>query len=326
MTIHRSKGLGFDYVVLPLYEHDALTAEADGPLETDRWVLPDPGARVTKVFEGLADARTARKDRVEQEALCIYYVAMTRAKRAMTIVTQPAPKSATGSIRFSDLVRESMPEEIGDRDWYLKLQAGNLVCATARAEPGTQSGNAQPFVRGPRERIVRRLPSVNFHSGMSAGSLFARQGRQAAAARGTVAHAAFERIAWVDPAAPQSDLERQVLANGWHEAFVKPSPDAQLWRERSFEILANGRWTSGQFDRVVFTGTGPERRATVYDFKTNALKRGETAEAFAARMRAAYAPQLAAYRTAVATLTGLSPERIRTVLLLVANGGIDELP
>ena len=43
-------------------------------------------------------------------------------------------------------------------------------------------------------------------------------------------------------------------------------------------------------------------------------------------MRAAYAPQLAAYRTAVATLTGLSPERIRTVLLLVANGGIDELP
>ena len=326
MTIHRSKGLGFDYVVLPLYEHDALTAEADGPLETDRWVLPDPGARVTKVFEGLADARTARKDRVEQEALCIYYVAMTRAKRAMTIVTQPAPKSATGSIRFSELVRESMPEEIGDRDWYLKLQSGNLVSATARAELGTQSGNAQPFVRGPRERIVRRLPSVNFHSGMSAGSLFARQGRQAAAARGTAAHAAFERIAWVDPAAPQSDLERQVLANGWHEAFVKPSPDAQLWRERSFEILANGRWTSGQFDRVVFTGTGPERRATVYDFKTNALKRGETAEAFAARMRAAYAPQLAAYRTAVATLTGLSPERIRTVLLLVANGGIDELP
>lgn len=315
MTIHRSKGLGFDYVVLPLYEHEALTAEADGPLESADWVLPDPGARVTKCIAGLTEARAARKDKVEQEALCIYYVAMTRAKRAMTIITQPPPKTATESIRFSDLVRASMPEEIGDREWYL-----HVLPAEADGSRPLPSPELPPYVRQPRVRVTRRLPSVNFHSGMSAGSLFARQGRQAAAARGTAVHAAFERILWVDPAAPQSDLERRVLANGWEAAFVKPSPDAQLWREQSFEILADGRWTSGQIDRVVFTGTGADRRAAIYDFKTNAMRRGESAEAFAVRMRETYASQMFAYRQAVSKLTELPPESITLTLLLVSTG------
>lgn len=316
MTIHRSKGLGFDYVVLPLYEHDALTTAADGPLESEDWVLPDPGARVTKFVGGLTDAGRARQERAEQEALCTYYVAMTRAKRAMTIVTQPAPKTATEAIRFSDLVRASLQETIGDCGWF------NQVSPDRTADEGLPPPAApEPYCRQPRERVTRRLPSLNFHTGMPASQLFTRQGgRKAAMERGVEAHAAFERIAWIDPAAPADDLERRILANGWESAFVMPSPDATLWRERAFEILTDGRWTSGQIDRVVFAGTGEARRAEIFDFKTNAPQRNESPMAFSNRMRETYAPQLAAYRSAVAMLAGIPPERIRTSLLLVSTG------
>ena len=45
MTIHRSKGLGFDYVLLPLYEHMGLDHAVNDPLvgRDPEWVLPNPG-------------------------------------------------------------------------------------------------------------------------------------------------------------------------------------------------------------------------------------------------------------------------------------------
>ena len=105
---------------------------------------------------------------------------------------------------------------------------------------------------------------------------------------------------------------------------MKPGPEAALWREKSYEIYreasGKGEWETGQFDRVVFTGEGEEREAVIYDFKTNALKPGESTEAFERRMCRTYASQMSAYRAALATLTGLPPKRIRSVLLLQSTG------
>ena len=179
----------------------------------------------------------------------------------------------------------------------------------------------QKPVRAKRERVRRRLPSLAFRSGMAAGELFADgSARQAALRRGTDVHAQLEAVAWVDPAAPKGELERQILANGWTGAFVKGNDAAALWRERSYERLVGSEWESGQFDRVVFRGEGDSRRAVVYDFKTNRPARGESADAFAARMREAYLGQMTAYRAAVASLAGLPPERVGAELLLVETG------
>ncbi len=313
MTIHRSKGLGFEYVVLPLYEPDALNASSDGALVADGWVLPDPGTRVSKMVPGLSGARAARQERVEEEALCTYYVAMTRAKNAMTIVCRPPAKSDAPRY-ISDFVREALPEPVGDPKWYEKLAAGDGKRHVAADVP-------REFARGKRESVRRRLPSLAFRSGMSAGELFADgSARQAARQRGTDVHAQLEAIEWIDPSAPKSDLERQVLANGWTDAFVKGEDATALWRERGYERLVGAEWESGQFDRVVFRGEGAARRACVYDFKTNAPRRGETADEFAARMREAYSGQMASYRAAVASLAGLPPGRVSAVLLLVSTG------
>ncbi len=311
MTIHRSKGLGFDYVVLPLYEPKAIDADRPGTIVGDGWVMPDPGSKVAKVLPGLSAARAERQERIEEENLCAYYVAMTRAKNAMTIVCRPPSK--TGSGRYiSDFVRAALEEPIGDPEWYDKMPPRRQEASAADA-PRTVK-------RGKRQAVKRRLPSLALHSGMSAGDLFADFGsRRAAMKRGTAVHELLQKVEWVDPSAPKNDVEKMVLERGWHEAFVKGDDAVALWRERSYELLVGGKWESGQFDRVVFRGEGAARRATVYDFKTNRMRPKETQEEFERRMQSAYAGQLAAYRAAVSSLTGLPMGRVTARLLFVSG-------
>ena len=323
ITIHRSKGLGFDYVVLPMYEHNALDKESLGPLVTDRWVRPNPGSCVSRIIPGLSAARAERQERAEEESLCVYYVAMTRAKLAMTIICQPATK--TGSARYmSNFVRAAIPEPIGDPEWYMKLpkpEQKNGEDACDASQPSVAAFSP----RTKRTAFRRRLPSLSLHSGMSAGDLFeAFSSRRSAQRRGTEKHALYESVEWVDPSDPKSDVEREILANGWTDAFVKGGDAAALWRERSYELLVCGKWESGQFDRVVFRGEGADRRAVVYDFKTNAKRREETTEEFAKRMGETYSGQMSAYRAAVSSLAGIPQERVRSVLLLSATGGMHE--
>ena len=307
LTIHRSKGLGFDYVVLPLYEHDALDAEPEGPLVGEDWILPDPGPRVTSTMPELQGAWRMRKDRAEQESLCAYYVAMTRAKRAMTIVLHPESKT-TKSLRFSQFVREAIKEPIGDPAWYLVQSAKCLVPSAAKEDSSlfalSTKHQALSTPRCARKRVARHLPSLGFHDGQSAGELFAgATARTAAIEKGVAAHAEFERVEWI--ADPRDDFER---------ALAKPEGLTALWREKPFEVFADGAWVSGRFDRVVFANG----RATILDFKTNAIRRGESAADFETRMREAYAGQMRAYRAAVCALTGLEPEKVSAKLLLTS--------
>ena len=281
LTIHRAKGLGFDFVVLPLYEPDALTAEPDGPLVGPNWILPDPGARVAKAVGGLEAAYRLRKDRAEQEALCTYYVAMTRAKRAMTIVLHPSGST----LRFSDLVRSADLADLLHAEF--RFEAGREGERGGSAADAPAPALVAPK-RAARRRLARRLPSLPFAGGVSAGSLFASaEGRAAARRRGTAAHAAMEKVAFT------SDLP-------------KPDGFVALWRERAFEVCVDGAWVSGRFDRVTFfRNAAGELCAEIVDFKTSAAHPER------------YDGQLAAYRRAVEALTGIPPGRIAARLMVL---------
>ena len=179
LTIHRSKGLGFDFVILPLYEPEGMHVEPKGPLVADDWILPDPGARVSCLFPTLAEAAYRRQERVEQEALCAYYVALTRAKRALTIVLHPTASTST-TVRFSQFVREALPSPLGNPAWYRAFPLRD-----SRDSALIQTARAQTPPRSPRRQLKRRLPSLSFQSGESAGTLFrAVNARQAALVRG----------------------------------------------------------------------------------------------------------------------------------------------
>ena len=100
---------------------------------------------------------------------------------------------------------------------------------------------------------------------------------------------------------------------------------ATVWRERSYELFVDGKWESGQFDRVVFWREGGERRAAICDYKTNARRAGESLDAFTARMQNAYRVQMLSYRAALAALTGIPQCSIQLKLLLVATQTVAEI-
>ena len=169
-----------------------------------------------------------------------------------------------------------------------------------------------PLVRKPRREIAKVRPSESFYSGLRGDALFA-DGFGAAARRGTEMHERFSAVEWLSPDEANTALEKEL---------VRPADGATVWRERAYELFREGRWESGQFDRVVFWSDADGRRAKICDYKTNAVRNGESQEAFEARMRETYRGQMLAYRAALASLADIPPSRIELKLLLVSTQGV----
>ena len=318
MTMHHSKGLGFDHVIIPFFEQEKIGASSRWSRrvlmgDSPGWILRDPGTEAAGADNVLAAAESRREHSLRYNALCLDYVAMTRAKRALTMILHPLDakeKADEPPARFSDLVRRTGLATDGDREWYLKFGK--------KGDKGKEPEDVPRLARKKRAGIVKSRPGETFLDGLTGDRLFDADFGEAAK-RGTEAHEKYSTIEWAEGRALSE------MPQAFREAFGKPTPDATAWRERGYEIFLDGKWETGRIDRVVFWGAGAERRAVVYDFKTNAMRRGETAEAFAERMRGAYARQLRSYADAVSRLTGIARWNVAAKLLLVANGSAVEI-
>jgi ATP-dependent exoDNAse (exonuclease V) beta subunit len=323
LTVHRSKGLGFDVVLLPVIESASLDAIRAGEVlfaPDDTWLLTHPGKQITQSEPALASARDRSTNEGVFEALCVSYVAMTRAKRALIVLLKPAPERPSESCYFSDHIEAALgaplPWSAGDPAWF--EPAGN-----AAREPEKTPVSAAPVLRPKRRTLQRVTPSAAAYHGRAASELFGPRDDDARE-RGTRLHEALCRIDWLDLAAPQpadlSEAELDVSSpSAFRDALTRPSGVIDLWRERAFELVADDEWISGTFDRVVFFEERGVRRAEIIDFKSNRRRDGESEDAFAQRMARAYADQMASYRRALACLTGLPPDAIRCTLLLTAT-------
>jgi hypothetical protein len=101
-------------------------------------------------------------------------------------------------------------------------------------------------------------------------------------------------------------LRAAALAGVW--ARPRGAAGAAVWRERAFEVVLEGAWVTGVFDRVIVECDAEARpvRATVFDFKTDRVGPEDDLATSAQR----HSGQLAVYRRVVAMLTGISPERV----------------
>ena len=296
------------------------------------WVLPHLSAE-----EAVLNTETARawNEMADEELLSnirTYYVALTRARKAMYVIT-PLAESNAAKPFFRDVIASAF-SDFARR----KMDNGREIVFEQGVEPefaSPEPSSAGNVVRGEcktwchdklAEPVERVSPSSSSHRdfaalGLSASQLFSEIAGEAAK-RGVEIHGQYEAIEWADG---------QTLADlpsAFRAAFAKPGPEATVWREKSYEIYRDGTgkgvWETGQFDRVVFKGDGADREAVIYDFKTNAVKSGESTAAFEQRMLRTYAPQMNAYRAALGSLTGLPANRIRSVLLLQSTGGAVE--
>jgi ATP-dependent exoDNAse (exonuclease V) beta subunit len=140
-------------------------------------------------------------------------------------------------------------------------------------------------------------------------------------------HALLEQIVWLKPGElpvfPHAeeglqDLLRQMLVQpSLHRLFEKPAGwEVELLQEQPFEVVVEGKWISGQLDRLHLErdASGAVRAAHILDYKTDRAPDPE-------RHRA----QMMDYRLATARLFQLKPEQIRCTLLFVRAACAEEI-
>jgi ATP-dependent exoDNAse (exonuclease V) beta subunit len=363
MTIHASKGLEFDAVVLPLFG-DALSGQSDrvlfdradpyGPVSRATVAPNEKVAALHPDLEELFEAGLAR--RVE-DGLCVLYVAMTRARRRLDLVLPPPPQSSK-SPRADLLVRAALPaDEVQGPDEAGVLWTSGDAEGWAEGleeelpevvEPVTDLGLAPGAA--PR-RLERRSPSSQEGGGLRS----AREvlGPHRAASLGTLVHACFEGIEWIEDfdlaagahlehrelrrtdAASRTEAARVFEAalerEGVRAALSRASFEAPAGAE--LEVLAEERFAqvrpaeegealwSGAIDRLVLARVGGEVvLAEVLDFKSDDV----SGEALEERVEY-YRPQLESYRELVCERHGLAAEQVRARLLFVRSGEVREV-
>ena len=229
MTIHRSKGLEFDVVVLPYQlssrgwagQTPSVVVGRQSPTApidiASRYVGEGKRALLPKDFQALFDDDRQQSVR---EAMCVLYVMLTRAVHAVHILVshgaKPDHKSPAG-VLVSTLTDGNRSEgtlhEKGDPKWY---QTDSQV-TTEPDDPHQLStfylpGKIQltPAVVSKKVTSQRGLPKI-LPSLVSEGDqvdlsqAFQSWGNLASLERGRILHGCFENLAWADENLPTAD-------------------------------------------------------------------------------------------------------------------------
>jgi ATP-dependent exoDNAse (exonuclease V) beta subunit len=329
MTVHKAKGLGFDLVILPDLQGQTLAkrrsdlAVQQGPDRSVQWVMDLPALDLAMTDPVLAAHIEEARAEACYENLCLLYVALTRAKTAMYVVTEPVGRSQ--SANFPRLLQETLGEAwtAGDPQWFeaMPAAAGSEKEAAGRLRVLENLSLPAPVRRPARRASASRTGVVR------AAEAFVLEAG-GGADFGTEVHALLAGVEWADGAevarlaaiwrkgSPATEealacLAAPALAEIWRPP--EGTAKVEVWRERSFELVLDGAWVTGIFDRVTVVRDvqGRAQRAEVWDFKTDAVA---LAEVGAALER--HGPQLQIYRPAVARLTGLPLEAVAGGLVL----------
>ncbi len=292
MTIHHSKGLTLDHVFVPIFESDkaslfemckmpARGVLLSGVSHGKNWVFSDVTEKISACHPVLAEAWQRKQNDYISEVLNLYYVALTRARRSLTVIL---PLGVEG---VSSLIADALPSN--DAGW-IKDRVYEVV---ATEEPQKKSSSdevvaPQSFaMRTDADAEVaykRKSPSGAFRrvaasEGVSTRNPFADDfGADAQA--GIAQHAALEREDWSNP---KDEHKWAAPADGWTE----------IWQEKAYELIENETWISGKIDRVTFY---PDGRIVIADYKFSDKSDDE--------LRSTYQKQMQDYVTAVRKLTG----------------------
>ncbi len=275
MTIHQSKGLQFDRVVLPDLDRRV-------PARTPHCVVHRPGAtdsidvvcryandklrlllpkRLQDVFARYANAQI-------RDELCVLYVALTRAIRSLHMIIAPSnpkeknlPRSAAGWIRAAVTDQQPLDPAKLCQEW------GQPPVATAASpirRPASKPPRrgAPPITRRPESPPAERLPAdaagrrgweitapsaLEGHGHVRLGQCLSATAHRAMA-HGVLIHAFFEQIEWLEDGTPDEDqltrLGRRLDADPHHLEVAIREFHAALTRPHVSQLLSRANYES----------------------------------------------------------------------------------
>ena len=319
MTIHKSKGLGFDVVMLPELP-DRLQVPNAGDFKVARgvdWLLQVPGKWAYLAHPETKAAYERWAELQKYETLCLLYVALTRAKRGLYVFLPEEPAARRGKpagerhATPANLVRQSTGLELigSDPDWSASVPSSKKI----------EGGGILKLPEG-KPRRSRTSPSSEKGAAAKGGGTGRRLGVEV--------HRLFEKIGWLSPgevpaqsfSAAGKIVEDSLKAEAIHKVFENDG--AELYREQAFELIYQNKWMSGVVDRLhLYREAGEISRIEVIDFKTDVVRSSSD-------LVVRYLEQMMSYQAAVAQVfeVGVSMVECRIVSTSLAevidvNGG-----
>lgn len=213
MTIHRSKGLEFDAVVLPelddawKVDDDVVVRSPEPMAEPDAATfLPSKAERGLDAF--LSEVFAYQEKKRWNEWLCTLYVAMTRAERVLEMIVHP-PKKDPSTPSAARLLRERLAYGESGTEFGrgMLLHETNTIEASEATPLGP---DAEPVcgtidVRFASKPASLRRAAQATPSGLAASGAFKMHFGSGAsgAERGNAVHACFECVGWLEDGVPE---------------------------------------------------------------------------------------------------------------------------
>jgi ATP-dependent helicase/nuclease subunit A len=356
MTIHAAKGLEFDTVVLPELDNQRrdvypVLLERESESAPPVGVLPFANAETRLLSAQLQAVYTEERTRRRYEDLCLLYVALTRARRAVHMLIKPKNPARKEHRLCADLLREALAPgidlgedgnevfyEAGEPRWFETLNGREQDTPPPQPVPGDVS--MQPVRVGlsaagaPRRAWPATSPSAREGGGRVTGAEILAVAGADARTRGLVFHEWFQQVSFADDpeGVPNDDVLRNLVRrqapavapdviDAWlgdfHAALETPAIHAVLQRNG-----ANHLWSERAFalkeDGQLLQGRFDrvavwDDHALLVDFKTDAA--GPEAMDL-------YRPQVDSYKLALSRLLALSSNAVVARLVFVATGDV----
>jgi ATP-dependent exoDNAse (exonuclease V) beta subunit len=234
MTIHRSKGLTFDVVVIPdlgypyTFTHRHTTGRETDARGEVQWLTKLPNKDIAEADPVLSQALERANGAAWCERLSGLYVMVTRARYANYLFLPPAPDKPAKSATLPATVRHMLQQtdagkiglagteypliaRFGDADWYRAhpIQPSTPPAAKAAALPVPDQRPVQADLfaetapaappKSPGKTIPLRSKRPSEVPSDENETVF-QSARQAAKGAGIAVHAAFQRVEWLEGA------------------------------------------------------------------------------------------------------------------------------
>ncbi|MFT5882219.1 MAG: ATP-dependent helicase/nuclease subunit A [Crocinitomicaceae bacterium] len=331
MTVHKSKGLEFDIVMLPELDgssYDTVTRMGmltkDNEQHIPEHFLNKPVKEIIVRDPQLSEQYNQWVADNCYERACNLYVALTRAAHSIYLfLKEPAKKAnPTSSLNDAGWVHRS----IGDREASV-VTLENEISGQLLYQSGCQEWLAEfPLVETVEsdERQQLSLPQASPRVGRRTASkdkskfFIKRNSRASQSGKqfGNNVHDLFESIVTIKdskilPENEYADVVRKALALPESQHWFGDHSNSEILREQAIEAIDdNGTWFSGVIDRAIvhFDANQTATKIEILDFKTDSVS---SAEELVER----YSGQLQSYAKVLSSVYQLPISEISTCLL-----------
>ncbi len=334
-TFHKSKGLDYDIVILPQNENARSASEAlrikkiqDGNSEM---IVNMPSRNLAAFSTVLSKALDSIEADVAYEKICMFYVGLTRAKRALYFLLSP-DFDKVGSKKYDferhlfevllpnlqpcDFTENDAFLAFGSVDWYKNFSSSkkeeSQMLRIPRLEKISELPILPEYATSPAS-VAQRF-SVDFgtriHSLLSRKSYFSVNDNfyELALAEGMSEH----------DATIADSLIKNALVNPEISKLFAESANTVILREYPYAIMEDNVQQSGVFDRVIaqLNADSSISSICVIDYKTNLARLDD------ATLLAEYKSQMDSYRRAIEKLYGLSPDKLSVKILNISGASL----